>query len=699
MLNHNLILKSDELFLAGDITATEGADGAKGLYARDTRFLSRFTMTLGGEPLETLAIRVTGPTSAIVTSGNRRIETADGDLLPLTVAVEEHVSLDGDLRVRIEVHNHGRRPMDLPLHLAWANDFRDLFDIRGFKRKARGSRHAPQIEPGAIRLAYDGLDGATVATTISVDPSAVMTSSAANGGGEEAPEVIATFPIALNIGESWETTIVVTPHPAGRPISSRTDRAGQTVQPVARISTDHDGFNAFLTRSLSDLDMLQTTFNEGSLPAAGIPWYIAPFGRDSLIVGLQTVYLAPRRAEGTLRVLAALQGEKDDPWRGEQPGKILHEFRYGEMARWGEVPHTPYFGTVDATPLWLMLFAETVAWTGDEALYRDLLPNARRALAWIEGPGDPDGDGFVEYEAHESDGIHIVHQVWKDSHDSLNRTDGSPVWGPVAAVEVQGYVYAASTRLADVAEHYGDVGWANELRGKADEVRARVEAQFWLEDEGFYAQALDAEKRPVAAISSNPGHLLFCGLPSVERAARVAARLAASDLDSGWGIRTLSSAMPTYNPMSYHNGSIWPHDNSLIAAGLARYGHRGAANHIASALFDVSTSDPLDRLPELYCGFPRDKITGAPVAYPVSCSPQAWAAASGPLLFAAMLGLRLDLPGGHLLIDPALPPWLDEATLHGLEVRGEAVSLKVRRSGIGYDVASSGPVKTTSQAP
>jgi glycogen debranching enzyme len=370
------------------------------------------------------------------------------------------------------------------------------------------------------------------------------------------------------------------------------------------------------------------------------------------------------------------------------------------MARLGEIPHTPYYGTVDATPLFVWLFAETVAWTADGELYRDLLPNVRRALDWIERFGDRDGDGFVEYHTDSEGSGRVVHPVWKDSHDSLHYPDGRPALGLIAPVEVQGYVFAAYVRLADVAAAAGEAGWAADLRAKADALRRRVEEAFWLEPEGFYAQALDGEKAPVGAISSNAGHLLVCGLPAPDRASRVAARLGRADLDSGWGIRTLSAAARSYNPMSYHNGSVWPHDNSLIGAGLYRYRHAAAGQAIARALFAAARAYPLDRLPELYCGFARTGADDAPVAYPVSCSPQAWASAALPLLVRAILGLEVDVDHRCLVVAPTLPAWLDRVTITDLHVLGHRGALTVRRNDRDHVISSEDlPVEIRNQEP
>ncbi len=426
------------------------------------------------------------------------------------------------------------------------------------------------------------------------------------------------------------------------------------------------------------------------MPAAGIPWFVAPFGRDSLIVGLQTLHLRPESALGTLQVLATLQGNEVVRETEEEPGKILHEMRYGEMARAREIPHRPYYGTVDATPLFAWLVAEAALWTGDAEVWRRFKPHAERALQWCEEYGDLDGDGLIEYSTATQSSAHISHKVWKDSHDSLHYPDGRPVTGLIAAVEVQGYLFAAYDRLAIAAGQFGDVEWGQWLRERAEAVRATVESQFWLEDEGYYAQALNGEKQPIGSISSNPGHLLFAGLPAPERAQRVAARMISSDLDSGWGLRTLSAASASYNPMSYHNGSVWPHDNSLAIAGLYRYGLANEGARLVDGLLAAATADPKLRLPELYCGFPRGDADTAPVAYPVSCSPQAWAAGALPLIVRAMLGLQFDLDTKCLTANPHLPNWLNKIEITGVRVGGATGALSISRAGGGYDVSSHG---------
>jgi glycogen debranching enzyme len=714
VLEHNLVLKRDELFLAGDITHAD--EPATGLYLRDTRHLDAFETSLGGQPILTLAVHELGAGDAVVHAGNSLIEQDGERLSPLCLGIQERISLTDRLSVGIAIQNHTLDPIRLPLAISWSADFRDLFDIRGFRRTRRGVIQTPRRLPDGVELAYRGLDGRTVATRVTWDRPAevAITPPGAYGEPEEAvhlpglepgegtvplqsPGAVATvFDVEVPPGAAWSLRVEIQPIPAGdRPVTSRSTIGDDAMFAAASFSTDNDGLNRVLARSDGDLRLLQTTFPEGALPAAGVPWFVAPFGRDSLIVGLQTLHLAPDLAAGILRVLAAHQGTRIDEWREEEPGRILHEVRYGEMARTGEIPHTPYFGTVDATPLFVLLFAETIAWTDDRALYDELLPHVRRALEWIAGPGDPDGDGLVEYVGRDTGGHRILHQGWKDSGDSLHHQDGRPVAaGPIALVEVQGYVFAAYRRLADVADRYGDGAWAAELRQRAELVRSAVEDRFWIESADSYAQALDGEKVPVGAVSSNAGHLLFCGLPSSARAARLAARLMRADLFSGWGIRTLSSDEAVYNPMSYHNGSVWPHDSSLIAFGLRRAGHAGGALAISGGLVAAALYDPHGRLPELFCGYPR--VVGAdhgPVPYPVSCCPQAWAAAAPPLLLRAMLGLEPDEDGAGLIVDPALPAWLSEISAHGIAIRGRRVSFTLRRRGETYDLLTGGPVR------
>lgn len=705
MLDHNLVLKSDELYLVGNIATDGSRERATGLYTRDTRHLSRFLVRLNDARPETLMVRAEDASHATVVSSNPLVKLDTGEmLLPQKILFEQRVSLSDTFTVDFAIQNFAHVPVSLNFSIELGADFRDLFDIRGYPRASRGKWGRPRVGDCSVILSYRGLDGEIAETEIRFDKEPQISLMKVDIESEEPvprlpslaslvwepplldqPEALATFPIALAGGERWTMRVDVAPRPAGgAPLSNRNSADRQ--RPCI-VTTDNDDLNRVLWQSLADLDELRTTFPHGTLPAAGIPWFVAPFGRDSLITGLQTYHLVPEGAVGTLRVLAALQGEKVDPEREEEPGKILHEMRYGEMARLKEIPHTPYFGTVDATPLFVWLFAETVMWTGDKALYDELKPNARRALEWIEQYGDLDGDCFVEYRSDINGTGRISNQVWKDSFDSLNHPDGGYAPGPIAAVEVQGYVYAAYARLAEAAASFGDTEWSEELHGSAERMRQKVEDAFWLPDEGFYAQALDGRKRPVAALSSNPGHLLMAGLPSPERAATLIARMSQPDIDSGWGIRTLWTGAPTFNPMSYHNGSVWPHDNSLIAAGTYAYRDAFAGNRVFSALLDAALTDDQLRLPELFCGFPRDGVADhAPVQYPVSCIPQAWAAGSIPLLIRAALGLAVDPVTRTLKVEPNFPEWLSVVEISDLAVLGRVGSLNIRRVGDGYTI-------------
>ena len=710
MLNHGLVLKSDTLFVAGDIPTDGSGESATGLYASDTRFLSRFDLNLGHDQVEVLRRAQADAATATVTSTNRLLPLAGGGALPLQrLLVEERLRLGESLTYHLRLVSFERAPVRFPLSIYVAADFRDLFDIRGFHRIARGTYQQPVIGEREVRLGYRGVDGVSVGTTVSFDrpiagepfqDEVIGEGVVSMGPGEEAPIVLAPvrvpgvvtrFDCELRPGQDWDLVVTITPVPAASPGPQVRSSDSAVGVPSARVETSDPGLNRILDRSAEDLAALETSFPDGRLVAAGIPWFVAPFGRDSLIAAMQTLHLDPERAIRVVRLLARLQGAKVDPATEEEPGKILHEMRYGEMARAGEVPHRPYFGTVDATPLFVWLAAQIMTWTGRRDLYEELRPSVEAALSWVADYGDRDGDGLVEYRSDLHGAGRITNQVWKDSHDSLNHVHGGPVTGPIASVEVQGYVFAAYRELADAADLFGDGAWAAELRACAEEVRATVEAKFWIADAGWYAQALDGGKAQVRAIASNAAQLLMTGLPSPERAATMAERVLRPDLDSGWGIRTLSAGAVTYNPMSYHNGSVWPHDNSIIAAGLARYGHAEAAATVARGLIDAGRADPLGRLPELYCGLERtsDRYP-SPVWYPVSCSPQAWAAASIPHLMRSLLNLDPDPFGRAVRIVPALPSWLDWITVHDLTVYGQTGVLTVRRTPGGTRVDTDG---------
>jgi glycogen debranching enzyme len=450
---------------------------------------------------------------------------------------------------------------------------------------------------------------------------------------------------------------------------------------IATLSSTNAFFNELVCRSTSDLYMLATETEEGLYPYAGIPWYSTVFGRDGIITAMLLLWVDPSLAQGVLRYLAAHQATEIDPSADAQPGKILHERRLCEMAATGEVPFRCYYGTVDATPLFIMLAGEYFRRTGDRETIDAIWPNIKAALAWCDTYGDRDGDGFVEYYRETENGL--ANQGWKDSHDSIFHAGGADAEGPIALVEVQAYVFAAKIGAARLADALGDAAMAARLRGEAEALRQRFEQAFWCEDLSTYALALDGAKQPCRVRTSNAGHALFAGIASPERARRTARTLMGEDSFCGWGIRTLARGEARYNPMSYHNGSVWPHDNALVALGFARYGLKQEAAAVFEGLFDASCYQELRRLPELFCGFLRRRRRG-PTSYPVACSPQAWAAAAPFGLLKACLGLELSVDDDEVrLNDPVLPDFLDDVTLRSVRVGSSRLDLRLERHDYG----------------
>ncbi len=681
MLDLDLLLKRNELCLVGRSHAHESMHEA-GLYARDTRFLSRYQLGFLGHELQELDVAAPGPDMAVVTFTNPHLHHLELGIEPQTMLVREQISLGTALVVGLTVRNFGAVGTSGMLTLQVGADFRDMFDIRGMAPNKRAVPQVARPTDDGVILGAMSADGRDVLLRITSSVPAAVEPQPTSGG-----ESAATLTWNIDLARDEITTIELRfqPEPAGGLISLADEREQRDdFLPHVVVESPSPEFDRFVAQCDADLAMLQTSFPDGTIPAAGIPWFIAPFGRDSLIVALQTLHAYPDRIDATLRVLAALQATEIDPWREAQPGKILHEMRYGDMSRTGQIPHTPYYGSIDSTPLFVMVFAQQWLWHRDDRLYDDQIGHVRRAIDWMETYGDLDGDGLLEYSGDLIDRAHISQQGWKDSGDSLHFADGTAPKGPIALVEVQGYVYAAYRWLADAARLRGDAAWADELAAKADAVRAAVEDRFWLEEAGYYAQALDGDKQPVDAISSNPGHLLFCGLPSPERAARVSARMAWPDMDSGWGLRTLSTGMATHNPMSYHNGSIWPHDMSLAMDGLRQYGHDELAREFAMALLTLASKAPDLRLAELYCGFPPSDEVPTPVRYPVSCSPQAWAAGAGLLALRTLLGLDPDPERRALSVSPHLPVGWNRLTVTGLHAYGSSLTVTVTRDSDGY---------------
>ena len=695
------VAKAGNLYLLTDQRGDIRIDGrGLGLYDLDTRILCTSILRLNGSPLTLLRgphqsdgadiIQLTNPELRRNPEDKRAVEPS---LARRDLSLTRARHIDGGLSELVTVVNYSATVEHLELELGFGVDMADIFEVRGYPRAARGTLQPIVLEGDRATFAYDGVDGLRRTTT--VDASGATLEPVDDADTWPAATVLATWRMSLEPGArqtiGWRIAASFaddgSPAVAGRaarvPLATTrlraSEAAGERPFDAPRIQSDHELLDRTLVRSLADLATLR---NDGpgdgeSYLAAGIPWFATLFGRDSLIASLETVAFMPSLAVATLQVLAPLQATRNDPWHDAEPGKILHEMRTGEMARAGETPHDAYYGSIDSTPLWLILLAETHAWTGDDALLDRLWPNALAALGWIEQSGDLDGDGFVEYQRRSKLGL--LNQGWKDSGDSVRHLDGHPAVGPIALAEVQGYVFAAYRSMARLARHRGDLALAERLDVAATTLQTRFDAAFWLPDAGFYAMALDGDKRQVASITSNPGQALWTGIIPAERAPIVAERLLAPDMFSGWGIRTFAAGQAGYNPVGYHTGSIWPHDNALRAAGLQPNRAADGANLLAARRIEAAQMSADLRLPELFCGFAREDV-GAPVAYPVACSPQAWSAAAPFYLLHTMLGLRANAAARRLeLLRPTLPEWLGKLTITGLPVGDDSVDLLVHR--------------------
>lgn len=673
-------LKSDDCFAIfdtlGDVVNATGSHD--GLYYRDTRYLSRLDLLLGGVRPLLLSSSLSADNlilTADLTNGvlhdDAGVEVEQG-----LIHIRRSVFLSGNACLtRLGLRNHGMTACSVSLQVQFGADFADLFEVRGMHRDHRGHGVAAQVGPASARIGYVGLDGAARETLVRFDPAP-----------ESVTEDMATLRLALPPGKQVNVFIQVVCAPAADPVVRpgrafgaallherrhlRTSRAR-----TASIATDNVEFDAALARAESDLRMLTTEKPTGPYPYAGIPWFSTAFGRDALITALLKLWQNPSLARGVLGYLAQEQATAYDPSCDAEPGKILHEVRAGEMAELREVPFRRYYGSVDSTPLFLMLAGAYLNRTGDVAGLARLWPNIEAALRWIDGRADT--DGFVAYHRMTETGL--ANQGWKDSWDSISHADGTLATGPIRLCEVQGYVYAARRSVAEIARHLGKPHLAQEQEEEAEHLRRAFESRFWVERLQTYALALDGQGRPCEVRSSNAGQVLLSGIADPARAATVAAGLMSNRLFTGWGIRTLASDEVRYNPMSYHNGSVWPHDNALIAMGFARYGLVAEAAQLCEGMYAACLTMELHRLPELFCGFPR-RLGRDPTAYPVACAPQAWAAATFPALVQSCLGLSFQPESCKIRLErPMLPSFLRQVTLQNLALGDAKLSAVVRR--------------------
>ena len=671
-------MKQDDSFLVldshGDVGVSVG--GPDGLFYRDTRYLSRFELLINGVAPLLLGSTLSNDNCVLrVDLTNPDFRDRDSVVLSknlLHIARTLFISRE-TVHQRLTLHNYGADSVQLLLSLAFESDFADVFEVRGVVRRRRGVERA-EISETRATLTYAGRDGVMRRTHIAFDPTPVtLTEDCASYRLDLSPHSVASLYTRVSCDSRSEETLFL------RTMRRAHLERKKLMRVETKIHTSNHSFNEMLRRATADLAMLLTETPEGYYPYAGIPWFSTTFGRDGLITALQCLWLDRRIPIAVLRRLAATQATAFDAASDAAPGKILHEMRAGEMANLKEVPFGCYYGSVDSTPLFVLLAGQYVQSTGDVATLQELWPAIERALAWIDGPGDPDRDGFVEYDRQTDKGL--INQGWKDSQDSIFHSDGRLATGPIAVAEVQGYVYAAKRLAAWCAETLNLPDRARQLGSEADLLAERFEDSFWCGELGTYALALDGDKVPCRIRSSNAGQVLLSGIAGPDRARKVASGLMQPDSFSGWGIRTISTAEPRYNPMSYHNGSVWPHDNALIALGFARYRAKGEVTRIFRALFEAASYLDLQRLPELFCGFPRLAGRG-PTSYPVACAPQAWSAGSFFALLQASLGIVQDPWKREIrFVKPTLPKFLDEVSLRGLRAGEGAVDVLIRRYG------------------
>ncbi len=668
----------------GDITTGPGS--SEGLYHHDTRHLSCLELSLNNGPLLLLSSNVQEDNAVLtVDLANPRLLLPDGAVMHGELIHVNRLKYiwESASYERLLVHNFDTRAHAVTLGIRFGADFADLFEVRGEKRSRRGQISAERRSDTRVALCYKGLDGIERTTSIAFEPTPSYLDDAA-----------ARFALRLEPGQGMRVVLriacdqAVHDNAIGRRFYSSLRSARRALRRSSGRATSLDSsnslFNEMARRSVSDLYMLLTDTEYGPYPFAGIPWFSTPFGRDGLLTALFTLWIDPAIARGVLRFLAATQATETDPERDADPGKILHEMRDGEMARLREVPFARYYGSVDATPLFVFLAGEYFKRTGDLDTIRELWPNVEAALNWIDTYGDADGDGFVEYQRKHANGL--INQGWKDSHDAIFHKDGRLADGAIALCEVQGYVYAAKRHAAALASALDHPVAAAMLAQQADALREQFEAAFWSDELSTYVLALDGAKRPCRVASSNAGHALLSGIAAPERARRVAETLLGSSCFSGWGVRTVARSAARYNPISYHNGSVWPHDNAVIALGLARYGLSAGVLRIFRGLFEAASYLDLRRLPELFCGFAWRRLT-APTLYPVACAPQAWASGTVFALIQASLGMSFEQGGEEIRFDrPVLPEFLDELHLRGLQAKDGEADVMLRRYGVEVSV-------------
>jgi glycogen debranching enzyme len=662
-------LKRGDIFMVADVRGDlRETEQETGIFWQGTRFLRTCDLFLAGLPLQHLSHTVAdeGDRCQIDLCNSSFPADAEATVQQGTIHVRREIILDGrQIIQRIIVTSYHPRFVEVLLGLKIGADFRDILEIRGMTRSRRGKLPPPQMHPDTLIYRYHGLDNVVRETHLTLSPPVTHT----------IPEGV-FWNLTLQDRQPVTIEVVTDLNEEDPPGSANGSHNGQPAPEVAipaETHTDNVFFDRLLKRSMYDLSMMSTLTPEGFYPYGGIPWYVCPFGRDGLITSLEFMPWFPEVARGTLAFLAAHQGKQFDSFTEEEPGKILHEFRHGEMANLREIPFVPYYGTIDATPLFIMTMESYIRWTDDQEFLRQLWPHVEAAARWMIECGDIDGDGFLEYRRKLDSGL--INQGWKDSWDAVSHADGTLAEAPIALCEVQGYAYAAYRGMGYLLRRLGRQKEARQWSNRAEALRDAFFEQFWWEEEGMPYMALDGQKRPCKVVASNAGHCLWTGIIPSEHADRTIERLTRDDMYTEWGVRTLSAGAARYNPMSYHNGSVWPHDTAIAGAGFARYMRKDAAGMLLGNLFGISLYYERARLPELLCGFPRHHGYG-PTQYPVACWPQSWAAGAPYLLLSAVLGFQPAAEKDRLTLDrPMLPDWLNEMDLPDVRLGNHTIHL------------------------
>ncbi len=668
-----MVLKNGAHFLVLDSSAQIPACNTLGYgyYRNDTRYLSELEISLDGIQLSLLSSSIEAGYSGNFLYTNPQTE----NLAQQKITVQRKVVLADILWERLILENFSNSPLNVELRIRFQSDFADMFEVRGLNRPVRGERMIPAKSRNGkiIYLAYKGIDGAWLETAIEF----INLSPTTINEGEASFRVCLPVrePLSLDFRIDTKINGISSLNPENENcIDSALKTADQNLkiwkENISKIETDNKIFDILIERSLRDIYILRQPTPKGYGLGAGIPWYCAVFGRDSAIAASQMLPFVPELAKECIEVLAAYQGKRTADFQAERPGRILHELRLGELARSHQIPHSPYFGTVDATQLWLLLLCEYVGWTGDLDFAKELWPAVKQAIDWLDMESK---DGYITYHRISAEGLE--NQGWKDSGDSVMHCDGTLALPPIAICEAQGYLYAARREVAKIAELIGHKTTAKRLRSQAAELKTMFQKDFWMESENYIALALDGEGKQVQVISSNPGHCLGMGILDENKAQAVADRLMSRGLKTGWGIRTLSSSSVAFNPISYHNGSVWPHDNAIIAEGMRKIGRTGDLHKIMHGLFEVAQQEPDFRLPELFCGFDRMEST-RPIDYPVSCSPQAWSTGSMFQMIKACINFQLETFDSKIrIVEPSFPDWLERVIIKNLRVGKASIDL------------------------